>query len=294
MVYIFQDLGYQVTVGELDLFGQPDEHGVAWGVRGDVDGWDDSADTTLSANDRIWGNGSFSNTAFEKGKSYTVTGQFTYPSIEAYHAACAKLKQAVSTDEHVLVVNDHGVALQATVKRESAITFKRKASNWCIFSFQEHADSPYRFNAIKTVSGKTGLPYTSGGLTFPVQFETDTETSHWLFNEKVVSGIINLTNSGSAASDTIVRVNGPVTNPRIEHQPSGNIMSANIKLGSGHYVIFDMSTRQILIDGTDPQQSIINDRQWAAAQPGENQWLFSAEDNEEAGTLEVSFREAYL
>lgn len=294
MVYAFQDLGYQVEINGLKLYGRPDDDGVAWGVTSDIEGWDDSADSTLSATERIWGDGTFSNYAFNKGKSYTVTGQFVYPSIAAYHAACAKLKRAVSTSEHLLIVNDHGVALQATVKRESAVTFKRKAAGWCIFSFEVHADSPYRYNADGNVTDSTGLPRTEGGLTYPVSFENTYITSNWEFSEKVASGQIHLTNNGSAPSNTRLRINGPVENPRVEHQQTGYVMSAQIQLGQGHYLLCDMSTRQILLDGKEPQQAVMTERQWAAAQPGENTWLFSSENNEQNGTLTVEFKEAYL
>lgn len=292
MVYRFQDLGYQVTVGDLKLYGDIDENGVAWGITGDVDGWDDSADTTLNVSNRIWGAGSFSNTPFDTGKTYTITGQFTYPNIDAYHAACAKLKKAVSASAHSLIVNDHGVALQATVKRSGAISFKRKASGWCIFSFQEHADSPYRYNALEVKSGSTWLPRAAGGLTYPYSFLST--GSSWQFSEHVIAGKVTLINNGSASANTLIRIDGRMTNPRVEHEQTGLVMSANISLGVGHYLVFDMNTREVLVDGTDPQQSIVHNRQWLPAQTGLNTWLISSDNNEDGGTLTVSFREAYI
>ena len=294
MIYAFQDLGYQVTIGDLRLYGEPDDDGVAWGVRGDVEGWDDSADTTLNVSERIWGNGTYSNNAFDKGKSYVVNGQFTYPDVEAYHAACARLKKAVSNEYTRLIVNDHGVSLQTLVKRETAITFKRKAGNWVLFTFQLHADSPYRYASDSIVSGSTGLPSTSGGFTYPYQFENGNTPSQWVFDETVISGKLTLTSHGSAPSNTIIRIDGPVVNPRVEHQATGRAMSAQVTLGAGHYLLFDMGSRQILEDGTNPRQAIMQNRQWQAALQGENTWLFSSADNSTSARLTVSFREAYL
>lgn len=290
----FQDLGYQVTVGGLALYGDVDENGVAWGVPADVEGWDDSAGTTLQTTNRAWGAGTFSNTPFDTGKDYTVTGQFSYPDVAAYHAACGKLKQAVSAGRHVLRVNDHGVDLQATVKRSGSITFKRKHPNWCLFSFQEHADSPYRYRADGLEIGSTGLPVTQGGMTFPYEFETDFTDSRWVFAETVVSGSITIVNDGSAPSPPLIRIDGPVVNPSVEHVNTGRILSAAVTLGTGHWIEFDTATRQVLIDGSDPRQADVTRREWSDAQPGVNTWNFSADDGETSAKLTVTFREAWL
>ncbi|MCI1831553.1 MAG: phage tail family protein [Bifidobacterium sp.] len=116
----------------------------------------------------------------------------------------------------------------------------------------------------------------------------------YAFTETATSGGVSLLNPGSAPSPVTLRVDGPVTNPRIEHQQSGAILELAMSLGAGHYVTFDGSTRQILVDGSDPARGIVTRRGWSDALPGDNTWEFSADGHTDGAKLTVSFRGAYL
>lgn len=116
----------------------------------------------------------------------------------------------------------------------------------------------------------------------------------WVFSETVVSGEVNLTNPGGAPSPVTLRVDGPVTAPRIEHDPSGGVLELSSTIGAGHYVLFDSQSRQVLVDGRDPARGAVVRRGWSDALPGQNTWRFSARDLTQGGRLSVSFRPAYL
>ena len=116
----------------------------------------------------------------------------------------------------------------------------------------------------------------------------------WCFGEKVVSGAISLTNPGGAPSPVSLRVDGPVVDPRIEHEQSGGVLELRIRLGVGHYVTFDSSTRQVLVDGRDPARGAVVRRGWSDALPGPNTWRFTAGEYSAGARLSASFRGAYL
>lgn len=119
-------------------------------------------------------------------------------------------------------------------------------------------------------------------------------TGSWCFGEQVVSGAISLTNPGGAPSPVSLRVDGPVSDPRIEHEPSGGVLELRIRLGAGHYVIFDSRTRQVLVDGRDPARGAVVRRGWSDALPGPNIWRFTAGEYSPDARLSASFRGAYL
>lgn len=116
----------------------------------------------------------------------------------------------------------------------------------------------------------------------------------WVFSESTVSGEVALVNPGGAPSPVTLRVDGPVVNPRIEHQPSGGVLELALSLGSGHCVVFDSQSRQVLVDGRDPARGAVIRRGWSDALPGKNSWSLSAKEYSKWARLSVSFRGAYL
>lgn len=116
----------------------------------------------------------------------------------------------------------------------------------------------------------------------------------WVFAESTVSGEVELINPGSAPSPVVLRVDGPVSGPRIEHDPSGSVLELSSSIGSGHYVVFDSESRQVLVDGRDPARGAVIRRGWSDALPGPNVWRFAARDTFAGARLSVSFRGAYL
>lgn len=121
-----------------------------------------------------------------------------------------------------------------------------------------------------------------------------TATSSWCFGERAVSGAVSLSNPGGAPSPVSLRVDGPVVDPRIEHQPSGGVLELRMRLGAGHYATFDSQKRQVLVDGRDPARGAVVRRGWSDALPGPNVWLFTAGEYSADARLSASFRGAYL
>ena len=86
----------------------------------------------------------------------------------------------------------------------------------------------------------------------------------------------------------------PWSTPRIEHQPSDGVLELALSLGSGHCVVFDSQSRQVLVDGRDPARGAVIRRGWSDALPGKNSWSLSAKEYSKWARLSVSFRGAYL
>lgn len=177
----------------------------------------------------------------------------------------------------------------------SAPLVKWAGVNMLKFSLGLTSLNPYLFG-MDLVSDMTGLPKTVGGMSFPYSFNSNTtgSTSTWAWSETAVSGCVRLQNTGTAPSPVLIRIDGPVVNPQITHTGSDHVMAFNIRLGSGHYILINGQTHEILIDGTDPARGRAKRREWSQAEVGSNVWGFNASEFSDAASMTVSFYPAYL
>ena len=142
-------------------------------------------------------------------------------------------------------------------------------------------------------TGSTGLPQSSGGFTYPYRFQGDGTPNNWIFTEKTESGSIEITSNGTADSNLILRIDGYVTRPQVEHVQTGRVLALDFTVGDGHYVTFNTAKQEVMVDGTLPAAPIVSRREWFKIQPGRNVLRFSSANNTQSGRLSIQFREAY-
>lgn len=290
------DGGFQVSIGGYELYGT-DDYGCEWLVNG-IDGIWDGVSSTHQHSSRVWDDGWFANRSARNGRSITLNGNVVCPSHAAFDASRQALLAAIGLDDVTLLVDAYGTKRMYRVRQDSeGPKIAVNGFHTWKFSIPLVSLSPYAFDAGDPLSGATGLAATSGGMRFPAAFTGPGApglVSSWCFSEATVSGAVNLTNPGGAPSPVTLRVDGPVVDPRIEHQPSGGVLELSLALGAGHYVVFDSQSRQVLVDGRDPARGAVLRRGWSDALPGANSWSFTAREFSESARLSVSFRAAYL
>ena len=290
-------VGAKVTLNGMPLYGV-DGLGCSWTVSS-LDGVWDGAGSSHEHSALVWGDGWVSNRSFLGGREITITGKVQSPTDEAYLEARQALMAAIPGESGDLTVSVAGRTFLYRVQRAQARPLVKQLAGLRVveYSIPLVSKSPYAFDAGDPLSGVTGLAATSGGMRFPAAFTGPGApglVSSWCFSEATVSGDVNLTNPGGAPSPVTLRVDGPVDGPRVEHQPSGSVLELGLSLGSGHYVVFDSQSRQVLIDGRDPARGAVLRRGWSDALPGANTWSFTAKGSSPGARLTVSFRPAYL
>lgn len=231
-----------------------------------------------------------------QGRSISVEGHIIGKCTESCINAWDAFKRSFNITSQSLVVELGDISRQVQVMQSSSAPLVEWAGvNILKFSIGLTALDSYLYDT-QSVSGKTGLPHTQGGMTFPYHFEdlnTGSEST-WVWSETTVSGSVRLTNTGSAPSPVTIRIDGPVVNPQVEHSPSGHIMAFHLNLGEGHYILINGATHEILIDGTDPARGSVTRREWSYAEVGENIWMFSAEEPSDNAWMTVTFNPAYI
>jgi hypothetical protein len=131
------------------------------------------------------------------------------------------------------------------------------------------------------------LPTAGGGLEFPA-------TAPFTFGAVSTGGTINAVNSGTFHTSPTFRIDGPVTNPRIENVTTGQTLSFTGTVADGDYLEVDVDARTVLLNGTASRYSWIDaDAEWWDLPPGTSEVTFRASTTT-AATLTMTWRSAWV
>lgn len=285
----------RLTLNDFPLYGV-DSYGCEWHVTfQDVSGLFDGVASTLQTEHKAMTDGWYSNLPRLQGRNITIEGHIIGRCTESCVNAWNAFKSVLDTAGMLLIVRLGDIGRQVRVwQSASAPLIKWDGVNILRFSLGLTSLSPCLYG-LDSVSGVSGLPSSSGGMTFPYHFEeAGGSLSSWMWSENVMSGQVGLDNVGTAPSPVMIRVDGPVIDPQILHVKSGHVIAFKMSLGSGHYATVNGVTHEILIDGTDPAHGRVTRREWSQAEPGMNIWGFNAGEYSTTARMTVSFYPAYL
>jgi hypothetical protein len=135
--------------------------------------------------------------------------------------------------------------------------------------------------------GLSSLPSAGGGLNFDAAFPI-------VFGALSTGGTINATNAGTFPTSPTFRIDGPVTNPRIENVTTGQTLSFTGSLAEGEFLLIDTEARTVLLGGTASRYSWIDaDAEWWDLPPGTSEVTFRASTTTEA-SLTMTWRSAWV
>lgn len=133
----------------------------------------------------------------------------------------------------------------------------------------------------------TSLPTSAGGRTYP-------KTYPLVYGAVSTGGTISAVNSGSYSTPVQLRIDGPVTDPKITNTTTGDYLSFKITVDSGDYLLVDTATRTVLLNGTASRYSSLDSSsRWFDLEPGTNQLDYSA-ITFSSSTLTASWRSAWV
>lgn len=285
----------QLTLNGFPLYGV-DDNGCEWHVTfQDVSGLFDGVGSSLETSGKAMTDGWYGNLPRLQGRSITIEGYIIGRCTESCIVSWNAFKSVLDLAGMRLVARLGNIGRQVQVLQSAAAPLVKWAGvNMLKFSLGLTSLSSCLYG-LESVSGDSNLPKTSGGMTFPYGFEDSTGSrSSWMWPEHIMSGMVALSNGGTASSPVMIRIDGPVVDPQVSHVGSGHVIAFRMSLGSGHYAIVNGVTHEILIDGTDPARGRVIRREWSQAEPGMNVWGFSASEYSPTARMSVSFYPAYL
>ncbi|MGC3954639.1 MAG: phage tail family protein [Propionicimonas sp.] len=282
-----------MTLGGLSLVADPDDDGVTWRCpHATIDGWWSSPAPVMETQQRPRTHGVWVGESWLPGRSISLRGWCEVSDWDAsdararVQAALDRLHAAASLTDTPLTIADSGRELGATVRRSGEVGVRWVNHRLAQWTVQLLAADPRKLGGV--LSASTGLPSTAGGLTVPF-------TVPFAIEAQVQSGLVSLTNPGTIDGPVTLRIDGPVTAPRVTHVNSGRalVFAASLDLSAGEYLIVDMQRREVLAQGEASRMTYVTDRGWSTFEPGANEWAFAA-GGSGLGTLTVTARPAWM
>lgn len=136
-------------------------------------------------------------------------------------------------------------------------------------------------------SSTVGLIVAAGGLTFPLTFPITFSAS--------TGGLVTASNAGNIDCPPVITITGPVTNPRVQQQTTGQQLQFNLTMANTDVLVLDCYAQTATLNGTvSRMNTLAAGSQWFTIQPGSNTLGFYSSDASATGaTMQVQWRNAW-
>jgi len=274
-----------IAVGDLVL-GSVDLAGVRFTVD-KFDGWGSPA-SSVAFTQRGRGHGATASEGFLRPRVLTIEGLIMVPTAGGLSYAVDALSLAVALDDFQLLVSEQGRIRNATAQRQDDVQFTYISDLVARYSIQIVAKDPRKYGDL--VSASTRLPFSEGGLTFPVTFPvTFTGTSG--------TGVLRINNPGNTQAPVWLRIDGPIPAGgwTVTHvgKKQSLTFATSLALAAGEFVTVDMDRREVLAQGQAPRSGYVTSRGWFSLDPGDNDIAFSAQNYSATASMTVTTKPAW-
>jgi hypothetical protein len=251
------------------VLGDTDEFGVRWTVS-KFDGWGSPA-STVSFTNRARGHGSTSSDPFYGSRFMTIEGLVQAPDLASLDAAFYRLSGAVTLDPFPMLVAEAAGVKRVTAQRQGEVVTTYLSNTLGRYSILIAAKDPFKYG--DAVTSSTGLPSSSGGLTYPVTYPVT-------YTGTTTSGVMTVNNMGNAPAPVYLRVDGviPAGGWSVNHlgQEATLSFASSLALGAGEFVTVDMQRREVLAQGQSTRNGWVTSRGWFQLDPGPNSISFTS------------------
>jgi hypothetical protein len=277
--------GAVVAIGNL-LLNTADANGVFW-ILEKFSGWG-SPGSTAELTQRARGHGSTSSEGFYRSRVMSLEGTIDAPTAELLSSAVDDLSAAVTLDDFTLLVGEAGRVRHCLAKRQDEVIVTWIDSYTARFSIQIVAKDPRKFGDLTTAT--TRLPFSEGGLTFPITFPIT-------FTGVSGTGVVRVNNPGNTQAPVWLRIDGPIPAGgwSITHQGKQQTLTfaTALELSAGEFVTVDMDRREVLAQGQAPRSGYVTSRGWFNLDPGDNDIAFSSANYSSTATLTISTKPSW-
>jgi hypothetical protein len=273
-----------VALGGVPLYGK-DANGVSWDVQR-LDGWD-SPDVRLDLQARPNEHGSFDQESWYAERKPTIEGTIVAPSFAAQRQAEQALASLTSALAPVLLqVDEPPYSRQVAAKRAGRLQMTQ-VGLVTQYVLPLVAPDPRRYDTTES-SLTTPLPSntTSGfGAPFGAPFGAGAAGA---------GGDVAVTNVGDIASWPVLTLTGPMLNPVVRNNTTGDELRFAIDLTAGNFLTVDTAERTVLLNGTaNRRTTLIAGSRWPSVEPGSNTFQLRASTYDPAASLGIRYRSAW-
>jgi phage-related protein len=285
-------LAGDIRLGNL-IFNTVDSNGTIWTIS-DIEGWwsipEANVPTSVRARDE---DGSYDEDGRYLAREFTVSGVFLPTSPELIEASRARLiKELDAVRRTVLLRVDETPPRQMAVRVAGHTVIQTvRQSGLTEFSVDLRAADPvkYALERMKAPGGVNapivvGAGLSAGPRTYPRQYDVATDNLRE-YGPIGAPNFVSIVNEGNYKSSPIIRVFGPVTNPRIElvdwdgktSEDPIEEMSFVITLQAGEFLEINVKEKTVLLNGmTSRRGTMTFQSDWFMLRPGMNTLQYTA------------------
>lgn len=262
-----------------------DADDVEWWVSTE-EGWSSSPGLRSDIADLPGADGGNDAASLYSARQITLSGTACATTVAA--AAAARLAFASTleaTRGGTLSCTENGLTLSALVRLTGPVRLGIAGANAFDFQLQLTAPDPRKYAA--AVEQSVGLPTAPSGLVFPVAFPANFGASS--------GGSIAVSNSGTVKTWPVIRITGPVVNPRISNPDTGDELRLAMTVEAGQHVDIDTAARTVLLQGTASRRSVTAvTGEWLPVAPGSGTLRFGADVYDPSALATVAVRSAWI
>jgi hypothetical protein len=286
------------TVGGLVL-NQLDDNGVTWAVE-KTQGWYYGAPVRLRNTPKGQDSGDNRSKSRRGSKTIVLAGWIKAPTIALAEAARNAITALQSGDQFQLIWATPNSARYALVEFSDAPlidpTGDGRDLDFQLTLLQVDPDRYYwDANAgapISLTAGPIGVPSNSSGLDYVTGGGLDYVTGGGLNYGTVTStGVVALTNPGTATAWPVFTFAGPLTTPAVTDQASGSQLAyTGAALAAGETLVVDTKARTVLRNGVNRRRelTVAQFNQMTIAAGGTKTYVLSSSNASDTGTVTVS------
>lgn len=246
----------------------------------------DNAEFRISEREREGMDGGFVDSMYEKMRTIVLEGQI-YNTTESYldslkanYAPSFAVQpfyfDAPGVSERLIYCKSYGMKYDWDTARRLGIV---------PVQFQLKAEDPTIYGALITAIANLGSIDT--GFAFNLSF-------NFGFGAGGTAGTTTITNSGNKDADGTFTITGPVTNPIIVHDNTGNRLTFSIVLGVSDTLVINLRNKTVTLNGTANRRgSLVTTSRWFMLEPGVNTLRFLGTAGAGTPQMQVAGRSAY-
>ncbi|MCC3277536.1 phage tail family protein [Arthrobacter sp. zg-Y20] len=278
---------FSVTLPGMVLQGQAAESAPVAGVFSDLKGWWDPPSSRGTVTQRSYQHGGWADRAYYSPRVLVLEGSLFGDDPLAVRDAFEAFIGGLSiNDLFPLVVTEGSLSRYAMVRLEEDPLVVWRGGGEATFNIQLIAPDYRRLSGTgpaPAYSLTVPLPRTQGGRVRPYTLPST-------INATVVSGSVDVLNSGTAPAPVTVRFDGPVSGPTVR-MPDGQWLSFDLDVLPGQSLVVDLDARTALLNGVSRRGTMRG--RWLVFGPGSNTLTFDAASYDEAARMTVSWSDSW-
>lgn len=196
---------------------------------------------------------------------------------------------ALADDEDVILrVGRQGIGIDRALVRVDGAIDCNVMPNGIVWGVQLIAADPRFYSDTLKQGDYDPTVVGAGGVVFPMEFP-------FVFGQ-VASGTVTVENQGNFPTPPTITIEGPVTDPIIDNETTGESITFDATVNLGSSLIVDVGSRRVTLDGAlRPDLVVPGETTWWELVPGGNQVRLRGSSMTGGTThLTIEFRDARI